>query len=234
MKKIVIASMLACAFSAASAVDLYSQAPHTPGASGGNGMSAVFDGGFSGDRQVADDFTVTGAGWAVNELVSSWVQFTDGNSSPINSVNVAFFNKTGGTVGSMVGSASASVSVATGPGTYFSRTERIVTATFADINLAPGDYFVMIQPNVAHNWFWLTATPTTAVQGASAHFRTGNGESGWPSTWTPTGTGDIFNSPAGGHDANFIVRGSAVPEPATMAVLGLGAAALLRRRRKNA
>lgn len=34
------------------------------------------------------------------------------------------------------------------------------------------------------------------------------------------------------HDQAFTLHGTAVPEPATMAVLGLGAAAILRRRRK--
>lgn len=37
---------------------------------------------------------------------------------------------------------------------------------------------------------------------------------------------------AGGADMAFIIKGQAVPEPATMAVLGLGVAALIRRRRK--
>ena len=228
-RTIVIVALLAVG-GAASAIDLYTQPPHTPGAPGGNGYSGLF--GIGLDRQLADDFTVTGPGWHVNEFVSSWAQLTDGDANPVTSVNISIFNKSAGTVGSLVSAQSASVAVAVGPGTYFSRTERVITATISTVTLAPGDYYVMFQPVVAHNWLWLTSTPTTPVSGTSGHFRTGNGEAGWPTTWTATSSTDgTFNF--GPQDFSLIVRGSAIPEPGSMIALGIGAVALLARRRRR-
>jgi len=238
MKKLLTLLSFAALGGYAFAIDLYTQSPHTPGASGADGLS-----GFTGDlgsgmfdRDIADTFTVTGLGWTVNQVRSSWVQFTNGDTNPVTAVNVEFYMDTGG-VGALVAAATnVTVGVSDGPGTYFGRTEKIITSNFDSVNLAPGNYFVHIQPVVNHNWFWLTSDPTTAVQGLPAHFRRGPNtdptlDTTWPSAWTPTpGPGPIFS---GAHDVNFVVAGQPVPEPATMAALGLGLATLVARRRRR-
>ncbi len=240
MRKLAILTTLVAVGSVASA-QLYFQNPHTPGAAGANGLS-----GFQGnlgvpttvyDRELADDFTVTGPGWLVNRTVSNWIQFTPGDANPVTAMNIDFYNKTGGTVGSLVASRVGTVIRSTGPGTYFGRPEQLLDSSFAPVLLTPGSYYVMIQAMVNHNWFWLTSTPTTPIAGTSAHFRRGPGALGgtdptFPTTFTPTAPGDVFVGAA--HDVAFQLHGSPVPEPASMAVLGLGALALIRKRRKTA
>jgi hypothetical protein len=237
MKKIFTLLSFAAIGGYASAIDLYTQMPHLPGASGADGLSAFTGDLGSGmfDRDIADTFTVTGDGWIVDQVRSSWVQFTNNDATPVTAVNVEFYANTG-TVGTLVAAATnVSFGVANGPGTYFTRTEKVITANFDDITLAPGNYFVHIQPVVNHNWFWLTSDPTTPIQGLPAHFRRGpNTAAGldttWPSDWTATPGPNIFS---GAHDVNFVVAGQPVPEPATMAALGLGIAALVARRRRK-
>ena len=237
MKKALTFVAIAVLGGSASAIDLYSQLPHTPGASGADGLSAFQGDLGSGmiDRDVADDFSVTGLGWNVNQVRSSWVQFTNGDATPITNVTVEFYEATT-TVGALVQAATGVTwGVSDGPGTYFGRTEKILTVDFDQVTLNPGDYFVHIQPVVDHNWFWLTSDPTTPVQGLVSHFRrgpnTGAGvDTAWPSDWTPTPGNGIFS---GAHDVNFVVAGQPVPEPASMIALGLGAAALAARRRRK-
>lgn len=83
--------------------------------------------------------------------------------------------------------------------------------------MAPGTY------NRSSNTSWPTGASHSSLAGAF------NG-SNLAGTWTL-----LINDNAGGDTGDFggwTFNTSPVPEPATMAVLGLGAAALLRRRRK--
>lgn len=236
MRKLALLAAVA-AISVVASAQLYVQNPHAPGAAGANGLSA-FKGnlgtvGQDYDRQAGDDFTVTGPGWSINRIVSSWVQFTPGDANALTQMNIAFYNISGGVVGSLIATRTGTAARSTGPGTYFGRPEEVVDSNFAAVNLAPGNYFVMVQANVNHNWFWLTSSPTTPIAGSAAQIQRGPGTLGvdatWPATWQATGPGNAIFPTA--YDQNFKLYGTAVPEPASMAALGLGALALIRRRK---
>jgi hypothetical protein len=90
--------------------------------------------------------------------------------------------------------------------------------------------------NTGGNNIW--TTPGNPIPGGAydaSDFNGGGAASGMPGSaaagnWTLT-----VSDWAGGDTGSFQgweIRGQAVPEPATMAILGLGAAALIRRRRK--
>jgi hypothetical protein len=96
---------------------------------------------------------------------------------------------------------------------------------FSSVFLAPGSYWIAYDftssggtpfvPNLTNPGVLQPPGSNNAVQ-----LNVGTG------AWVPLTNGGLTQ------DLAFSVSGSVVPEPATMAVLGIGALALLRRRRK--
>lgn len=219
--------VLACS---ANATLLYDQAPHTPGATGGNGLSA-WDDGVTYDRTVADDFIVSGGGWLVNKVDTKGVwNAAPFARDPASGFKVQFWSDAGSVPALTAYSSQTSTSVTRSGmlGTWFGREGYQWDIDIAPVALANGHWWVSITAVDPLNFFQLTATPTTPVQNVEAHvreFRTGGGYpiGSWGSTTSIFGTA---------HDMAFSIHGNVVPEPATVAALGLGVAALLRRRRK--
>jgi hypothetical protein len=234
MKKLMILGMVvACG---AANAQLWNQVVHVPGAAGNNGLSAfrgTLDGGTSQyDRQVADDFTVSGGGWNISSVTTNWVQFTPGDPNAVTGVNWAIYNSTGAGVGTLVEDGTTnSFTRMTGPGTYFTRPEEIIVANISPATIGNGDYFMMVQLIVDHNWFWLTAS-SPAANGLSTHLRNGpasNQDPTWPANWTSSEDAVFLAS----FDASMRIDGQVVPEPGTFIAIGIGLAGLaLARRRK--
>jgi hypothetical protein len=185
--------MLAGASSALGQITLYQQNPHTPGAAGANGLSGFRGllGGLAYDRMIRDNFTVpSGLGWTVSKVVTHWVQFTNNDVNPVRAWRVSFYN-----AGGLFHSAAVTNSTITVLGNiYFSRNERLITNDITPVKLPPGSYWVHVQPEVDHNWFWLTSSPTTPIFAPSAQIQRGPTAGGtdpaWPASWTDTGPTD--------------------------------------------
>lgn len=105
-----------------------------------------------------------------------------------------------------------------------------MTFNVASLNLAVGGTFWI-------DYQLTLVTGTTAFNPAATYqdIRSNGTENGrqFNATWvdlgdagTPATAADVFQ------DVPFILTGQPVPEPATIAALGLGAMALIRRRRK--
>jgi hypothetical protein len=222
MKTVVIA-VAALMFVIASADDLYEQRPHTPGATGGNGLSN-FAGDLgappvSYDRRVADDFTVPqDEAWCVSHITTRGVWFSTAAESPVSALRVTFYKKVSNMPSEdvWVEAATANLARSNGPGVYFARTERVLEAdlsTVGPVRLAPGEYYVMVHPmGTNDNWFQLTsqeAGAPPATRGTQVFLRGGQWAGGVVyDTWQP---GTVVFGAAGVYDLAFKLSGEAVP-----------------------
>jgi hypothetical protein len=235
------ATVALCGLASIAAADvLYTQAPHVPGTAGANGLStfygALSPGGPIYDRQIGDDFIVSDpAGWSINRISISAVQSTVGDPNPVTGAAIRFFSISGGTVGSLLATANVTGTTrTTGPGTYFSRPEQILSFDLDPVNLAAGTYFVQIQPLVDANWFWLTSSPSTPIAGSAAQIQRGPAtdptlDLTWPAVWTPVGPGNAVFTAAS--DQSMKIEGTIIPAPGTLALLAFGGLVGARRRR---
>lgn len=148
----------------------------TPGAASANGDSS-FEGLLGTvmyDREAADDFNVPANGWQSNRVSISAVQSTPGDPNAVTGAEIRFLQSNGGSVGALLATATVNtVTRSTGPGTYFGRPEQILAFDINSVALPAGSYFIQVRPQVNHNWFWLTSTPTTPVAGSAVPIQRG-------------------------------------------------------------
>lgn len=214
--------------------------------------------------RLADDFTITDPAWIVNGIkvyayatgaTSPWL--TGGSLNiwtgrPGDSTSSILWSSGALSAANIGQSTSITTNAGTGqhfrlfnssPGTSVPGTTRLIHEfTFAtpNLNLLPGTYWIDYQlERVSGTTFGAVFNPSTThagvrgVAGANARQLLSTGwidvvDSG---LLPPNGTGTLTGVT---QDVPFVVTGEVIPEPATMTLLALGAAAIAAKRRRKA
>lgn len=230
----------------------------TAAPSGGFWSEVQSEGGFvntnagstvTGAFRLADNFTVSAGGWNVDGF-KVYAYQTGSTSNPVGSGTMNIWSAGGPAGGgSIVGtatfaSASDVIDTQLGTGNVFrifnsspgttapGTTRRLWEISFnASLSLSAGEYWLDYGLTAANAGTMFN--PTTTHQGlrgiAGANAVQFNGTSWVGITDAGTATG----APVVAQDLPFIVSGEAVPEPATMGLLALGAAFVARRRKNS-
>ena len=220
MNKVLITALAAIAPLSAFADVLWSQAPLNP--PDGFFSDGISTGGQFWGQSIADDFSLASQSnitkitfWGSSEA------FFNDDLSNFASWDIQILNSAFGTVFTTNVSKASLSPVLTGSVGDFTGSEFKFTFN-TNINLAAGSYFLNVgsvnsDPD-GDGWNWSAAATNNLIAG---NIFDGGG-------WFTDNTFDI--------DVAFQIEGTTqvVPEPATMAVLGMGALALMRRRRKSA
>ncbi|MFM9872536.1 MAG: PEP-CTERM sorting domain-containing protein [Fimbriimonadaceae bacterium] len=240
MKKIAILALAAIGQSAF-AVTLWDQSNVVNVAGGGTGAIAgsdlsqlvlpetLFGWGAqtTANNVIADDFTVGAGGWNVTGL-SFWTYQTGATAPSITSVSYAIDSTLTSTA---VTASTATVSftnvyrVANGVTSDANRRLQRVDVTGLNLNLAAGTYYLKFNfAGTLASGPWAVALPSAnAIYGKNAQQSIAN---------AAFGQAFVDGATTGG-DAAFQIQGQAVPEPATMGLLALGAAFVARRRKNS-
>lgn len=170
-------------------------------------------------QAVADDFTISGASTlsTITFFGASENFFAD-DLSNYSSFDIAILDSSFNTVASWNFATAALNPTLTGQTGSFTGASGYSLTANVNQNLAAGNYWlhvgaVNVDPQ-GDAFQWSSSAGNSVL---AANFFDGNG---WQS-FSPQDPGVAFR-----------LEGSAVPEPATMAVLGLGVAALIRRRKR--
>lgn len=244
MHKLTFTSMVLLASAAAFADIDHSQLINLPGGGTGGILGAdlsqltagetIFGYGIQGgsNNTMADDFTVGAGGFQVTGV--RVFAYLTGGTTPVFTqlkwgIGAAPIISSGLTTsvptasgwwnsGSSVGAFRTNL----GDTTSNNRRIQFAEVTGLNITLGAGTHFLSWNGGTSGVTFTPPIPNTQAVWGKNAQQSIANG------AFAP-----VVNGTVGGADLAFVIIGQAIPEPTTMAILGLGAAALLRRRAKK-
>jgi len=125
---------------------------------GRNGVSCVYWPAYPLDREIIDNFEVTGDGWLVCDGHFRIVTYSGAGPEIIEKVRVFFYGSTGPCEPDIERYAERETTFnafLTGD-TYFDRPEIAIDCEFDCVNLTPGEWWVCFQPEMDDNSFWLT------------------------------------------------------------------------------
>lgn len=195
-----------------------------------------------GGIRVADDFTVTGAGWNITSATVFAYQTGSTTTSTLTSGVLEIWNGVPGGGGSVVfgdtttnrltsSTFSNIYRIGNAGGSATSTTRPVMSATLSvGTTLGPGTYW--IDYGVAGSLASGPFGPDVTIVGQLG--KAGANAVQWNLTaWVPlidTATSGTGTAP---QDMPFILTGTPVPEPASIAALGIGFLALIRRRRRR-
>jgi len=228
-KKTFVAIMLVMGVASAHAVKLMDQIGIATGGGyvTGNGNHEDGSGLFGSylDLRCADDFKVTGGPYTLTSVKVGNVGFGGGNAL----ARVRIYKDAGGLPGGEIFSGTFGISSAGFVDSVFGLVGNIHTADVSGAGwvLGAGHYWVNMQTVSSTDWEYTVRNSTvTGFDSALGDGPNGGGGYGFP-LWMGAGAAGF-----GAGDSAYEVNGDLVPEPATMIALGLGAAAMIRRRRR--
>jgi hypothetical protein len=200
------------------------------------GNQSTFGATSTGAFYLADDFTVTGPGWNITGASVFGYQ-TNATTVVINDATVAIWDKTGAGgnpgnllhVGTFTGASFTDIYRVTSTTTDTARRVQQANVSFSNVTLNPGEYWLVFQFAVGGTGAFFTPQITTPGQTQATGSTNGLQFNANTGVWT-----QLVDSGSGTpYDVPFVLQGAPVPEPATMAALGLGALAVMRRRRRK-
>jgi hypothetical protein len=184
------------------------------------------------NNSMADDFTVSGGGWHVTGL-SFWAYQTTATAATLTGVNFAIDSDLTNTTLAAASNVNVTLTnifrVSSASTTDANRRLQRIDVTGLDLDLADGNYWLKFNFEGSANFSgpWTPAIPSAqAVNGQNAQ------QSLSGAAYAPAFVDGATANGLGG-DAVFQIQGEAVPEPATMGLLALGAAFVARRRKNN-